>query len=157
MSRLTSADLVARAEITDTAYAYCHGVDRRDFDLLIDLFTADAAFDYGHGQITRGHDDLRALFAESTGRYTATSHHCSTVAFHELGGDRARTTSYVYAFHEDARSDRQVHVWGCYEDQWRNEADRWRITERKVRVAGYRTTTADELPDRFERYHRTPV
>jgi ketosteroid isomerase-like protein len=154
MSRLTSADLITRAEITDTAFAYCRGVDRCDYDLLIDLFTSDAVFDYGHGRVTQGHEALAALFREATGRYTSTSHHCSTVAFHEIDGDYARTTSYIYAFHDDSRADRQVHIWGCYEDQWRNEDVRWRISERKVRVAGFRTTSSDELPDRFERYAR---
>jgi ketosteroid isomerase-like protein len=154
MSRLSSADLIARAEITDTAYANSRGVDRCDYDLLIYLITTDAVLYYGNGRITQGHEALRGLFHEATGKYTSTNHHCSTVAFHELTDTYARTTTYVYAFHDDSTGDRHVHVWGNYEDQWRNEDDRWRITERTVRVAGVKTTQSEEIPDRFELFVR---
>jgi hypothetical protein len=157
MTRLGTAELLARAEITDTLHAYSRGVDRCDIDLLSDLFTADGSFDYGHGVVTTGREALRALFVAATGRYTATSHHVSTTSFLQLADGRAETISYVYAFHDNAEQDRHLHVWGCYEDVLVDEGDRWRIRYRKVRVAGVRTTSSEELPERFERYARGPA
>lgn len=154
MTRLTAADLVARAEISDTLHAYSRGVDRRDIDLLADLFTEDATFDYGHGNITAGRAALRTLFETATGRYTATSHHVSTVSFLRVGDGTAQTIAYVYAFHDNAEQDRHLHVWGCYEDELVDDGDRWRIRARKVRVAGTKTTGSETLPERFERYAR---
>lgn len=150
----TLAELLDRSRIADTLNAYSRGVDRRDIDLLLDLFTEDAAFDYGHGNITRGRTALAGLFRESTGRYTATNHHCSTINYLSLGDGRAETITYVYAFHENTETDRQLHVWGNYEDRLVDEGDRWRIEERRVRIAGVKTLSGEELPDRFERYFR---
>ncbi len=154
MPRLTPEDLVARAEIADTLHAYSRGVDRCDIGLLADLFTADATFDYGHGNITAGREALRGLFAAATGRYTATSHHVSTVSYLDVADGTARTIAYVYAFHDNAEQDLHLHVWGCYEDELVDEGDRWRIKARKVRVAGTKATGSEELPERFERYVR---
>lgn len=154
MSRLSAADLVARAEIADTLHAYSRGIDRRDLDLLADLFTDDGAFDYGHGNITRGRATLRALFDAATGKYDATSHHCSTISYLSLGDGRAETLTYVYAFHDNVEQDLHLHVWGTYEDDLVDEGDRWRIATRRVRIAGVSTGGSQPLPERFERYAR---
>lgn len=152
MSRVTPEQLVARAEIADTLNAYSRGVDRRDIGLLADLFTADATFDYGHGNVTRGRENLRDLFIAATGRYIATSHHVSTINYVRLDEASAETITYVYAFHDTG--DAHFHVWGCYEDELVDDGDRWRIAARRVRPAGAKTTTTESLPDRFERYAR---
>jgi ketosteroid isomerase-like protein len=152
--RLTADDLVVRAEIADTLHAYSRGVDRCDVDLLTDLFTEDGVFDYGHGNLTRGRAALRELFLAATGRYDATSHHCSTIGYVSVADGRASTITYVYAFHDNLAQDRHLHVWGNYEDELVDEGDRWRIARRAVRVAGARTTTSEALPERFERYAR---
>ena len=154
MSDVEVTELRDRARITDTLHAYSRGVDRVDIDLLLDLFTEDAAFDYGHGNVTRGRAALADLFRAATGRYTATNHHCSTISFLELDAKRAQTITYVYAFHQNTDADLQLHVWGNYEDTLVNESDRWRISERRVRVAGVKTSGAEVLPDRFEQYAR---
>ncbi|WP_170285652.1 nuclear transport factor 2 family protein [Microbacterium rhizomatis] len=155
MGRLTAEELLSRAEIADTLHAYSRGVDRRDIDLLADLFTDDATFDYGNGRIISGRDDLRALFVSATGRYKATSHHVSTIAYPRLEAGSASTLSYVYAFHDTG--EMHFHLWGCYEDELVDDGDRWRIVSRKVRTAGARTTPSEELPERFERYLRAEV
>lgn len=147
-------ELLERSHIADTLHAYSRGVDRRDIDLLVDLFAEDATFDYGHGNLTRGRIALADLFRESTGRYTATNHHCSTINYLSLSEGRAETITYVYAFHENTATDLQLHVWGNYEDRLVDEGDRWRIKERRVRIAGVKTLSGEEVPDRFERYLR---
>ncbi|XTZ14535.1 nuclear transport factor 2 family protein [Micromonospora echinospora] len=154
MTDAVLAELRDRARIADTLHAYSRGVDRVDIDLLLDLFTGDAAFDYGHGNVTRGRAALADLFRAATGRYTATNHHCSTINYLQLGEGRAQTVTYVYAFHQNSGSGLQLHVWGNYEDSLVDEGDRWRIRERRVRVAGVKTTAAEEVPERFERYAR---
>jgi 3-phenylpropionate/cinnamic acid dioxygenase small subunit len=154
MPRLTTDDLLARSEISDTLHAYSRGIDRCDFDLLADLFTQDASFDYGHGNVTRGRASLRELFVAATGRYDATSHHCSTIAYLFVADGRASTITYVYAFHDNAEQDLHLHVWGNYEDELVDEGDKWRIASRKVRVAGVRSTASEAIPERFERYAR---
>lgn len=116
------------------------------------LFTADATFDYGHGNVTQGRENLRGLFVAATGKYTATSHHVSTINYVRMDDGTASTITYVYAFHDTG--DAHFHVWGCYEDELVDDGDRWRIAARRVRPAGAKTTTTETLPDRFERYPR---
>ncbi|WP_190394196.1 nuclear transport factor 2 family protein [Nocardiopsis quinghaiensis] len=154
MNPTTLHELLDRSRIADTLHAYSRGVDRRDIDLLVDLFAEDATFDYGHGNLARGRSALADLFRESTGRYTATNHHCSTISYLSLSEGRAETITYVYAFHENTTADLQLHVWGNYEDRLTDEGDRWRIEERRVRIAGVKTLSGEELPNRFERYLR---
>lgn len=154
MTGLTVEDLLLRSAISDTLHDYSRGVDRVDIDLLTDLFTEDATFDYGHGSITRGRTALRELFRTATGRYTATSHHCSTITYLEVSPTTASTITYVYAFHDNAEQDLHLHVWGNYEDVLVDDGDRWRIAARKVRIAGVRSTSSEALPERFERYAR---
>ncbi|MFC5750967.1 nuclear transport factor 2 family protein [Actinomadura rugatobispora] len=149
-------ELLHRARIQDTIHTYSKAIDRRDLDLLDEVFTDDAVFDYGNGARHSGRDALRALVDAATGRYVATNHHCSTTIFERLDGDEAETLTYVYAFHETPAGE-HMHLWGCYEDVLKRTERGWRIAERRVRVAGCKTTPADELPERFERYARTPV
>lgn len=159
---MTSTDVDLRAlqdrmRILDTVHAYSDHVDRADIDSLVDLFTEDAVFDYGHGTRFTGRDALRELFLDRLGRYAATNHHCSTERVLSYDGTRAETIVYVYAFHEDAVNELHVHVWGRYEDTMVRQDDTWRIAERRVRVAGVETVPAGALPERFERYSRTAL
>lgn len=159
---MTSTDVDLRAlqdrvSILETIHAYCDHVDRADIDSLVELFTDDAVFDYGHGTVFTGRDALRSLFEDRLGRYVATNHHCSTERVLSYDGEQAQTVVYVYAFHEDAVNQAHVHVWGRYEDTMLNQDGRWRISERRVRVAGVETTPADTLPERFERYSRAAL
>ncbi|MDP3968728.1 MAG: nuclear transport factor 2 family protein [Nocardioides sp.] len=154
MTDIEFSELRDRARIADTLHAYSRGVDRVDIDLLLDLFTEDAAFDYGHGNTTHGRENLAELFRAAVSRYTATNHHCSTISYLTLADGRAQTITYVYAFHQNSETDLQLHVWGNYEDTLVDEGDRWRISQRRVRVAGVKTAGAEAVPDRFEQYAR---
>ncbi|WP_185996661.1 nuclear transport factor 2 family protein [Nocardioides campestrisoli] len=146
--------LLARQQVTDTLHEYSRHVDTCDVDALVGIFTEDAVFDYGHGRVFTGRKTLDGLFREVLAKYAATNHHCSTTTFLALDAETAETITYVYAFHDSGPGGQHVHVWGRYEDRLVREADRWRIAQRRVRVAGVETGDSQPVPERFERYQR---
>ena len=149
--------LLDRTAIVETIHAYCDHVDRADLNALVDLFTEDAVFDYGNGNTFEERNALMALFNDRLSIYQATNHHCSTERILQYDGISAETVAYVYAFHETHTTNKHVHVWGRYEDTFRNDDGTWRIQQRRVRVAGVETTDAEPLPNRFERYQRASL
>lgn len=150
-------ELQDRALIGDVLAAYCDLVDRCDVDGLTRLFTDDAVLDLGRGVTVEGSVQLRALLLDRIGRWTTTSHHGSTVCVQAYDGATAATTSYVYAFHDHPADDRTMHLWGRYEDELVRGADRWRISYRRLRVAGVREQASSRVPERFERFARLPL
>ena len=55
MSARPSAEV--RQEHADLIHRYCHALDTRDWDMLEDVFTADATCDYGAtGQPSGAHN-----------------------------------------------------------------------------------------------------
>jgi len=150
-------ELVDRALITDTLHAYCDLVDRSDVEGLLALFTDDLVMDMGRGVVVHGRERFRALLLDRIGRWTTTSHHCSTVVLTRWDGGTAATTSHLYAFHDAPARDETMHMWGRYTDELVKQGDRWLIRERRLRVAGVQLTPSSPLPDRFEPFPRTPL
>jgi ketosteroid isomerase-like protein len=146
--------LLDRTAIVEVIHAYCDHVDRVDVDALVDLFTEDAVLDYGNSALFEGRAALRDLFGNRLGVDRATNHHCSTERVLAYDGTTAETVAYVYAFHEVLETGQHLHVWGRYEDSFRLDGDTWRISSRRIRVAGVETNDGQALPTRFERYER---
>ena len=154
MTPMTLAELSDRLAITDTLNAYCDRVDRSDLEGLLALFTDDVVLALGPAAVVRGLDELRALVVERVGRWTTTSHHCSTTTVHEYDGRRATTTTYLYAFHDRPADDVSMHMWGRYEDELVAGEHHWRIRRRSLRVAGIQHTASQSVPERFSRFGR---
>lgn len=147
-------ELLDRSRIADAVYAYCDHADHADVEAILALFTDDAVLDLGGGALHRGRDELRDVFIDRFALYTSTSFHCSGVRLVRYDGTTATTTSYLQAFHESVEQDRQMHLWGRFEDEMVAQGEVWRFRQRRLRVAGLSHATAVEVPARFSRIER---
>jgi ketosteroid isomerase-like protein len=134
-------ELAARASIHEVIVQYFTGIDRRDWDLVADCFTADATANYDEHEIGPGPAAIVDHFqgGQHSGigaeRHTvATSHLAANLAI-TLDGDTETTetliTAYLLRARDDAEPD-QVLVRGIrYLDGLREDADgRWRVYRR---------------------------
>ena len=70
--------------------AYANAIDRRDFDALDEVFTADAYIDYrAMGGIEGPYPTVKAWLPEALGHFPAYMHLTGNAAF-EIDGDQAR-------------------------------------------------------------------
>lgn len=113
--RAAVARLTDEAAVTRVLYRYCDLVDANRQADIVALFTPEATFDYGHGQVYTGQEALRGLFS-NLDRNDATSHHLSNVTITFDDADTARSHSYLYAYHRRRGTDHLVHLWGRYDD-----------------------------------------
>lgn len=122
-----------RAELADLAAAYAHAVDRRRFEQLRRVFTADGVLHTPTGS-RRGHAEIESAMGRLH-RYEAT--------FHVLGQQRLAATAegasgetYCVAHHlrrhDDGRVDSVMYI--RYLDRFAATADGWRIAERRLEV-----------------------
>ncbi|MPY92174.1 MAG: DUF4440 domain-containing protein [Acidimicrobiia bacterium] len=150
--RRTIWELEQRRLITETLLDYCEYVDRNDPGTLVaKVFAVDGVFELGADRAVVGRDDLACMFAKTLCAFTATSHHLSNVRIELEADDLARATAYVYAWHQ-ALDGRRVDVWGRYRDQLRLTDEGWRITVRRLTMAG----TDGWLEAPFEGLDRQP-
>lgn len=144
-------ELLDRARIADTIYAFCDYCIQGDIDSVVDLFTDSGLMDLGGGAIHSGHDELRDMFADRFTLYKASTFHCSGVRLVRYDGQTATTSTYLYGIHDAADLDRQMHVWGRYMDEMVNESGVWRFQRRDLCVSGMSLTDIYEVPERFGR------
>jgi hypothetical protein len=130
MSESEQADRLA---LRDLVYRYALIPDDRNYALVDLVFSPDAVL-VGPGFELRGHDAIRTGM-QSIERYSATLHavHNQLV---ELDGDVASGTTYCVANHLHEEEARPFKLdWGIrYHDQYRREADGWRIARRKLEL-----------------------
>ena len=90
--------LGARQEIRNLLNSYCHGIDRRDWDLVRSCFGED--HEHSH-QSFQGNLDEFVSFAKSFQTEVATSHHSITNAKIQISedGKSAHCDSNFIAFH----------------------------------------------------------
>lgn len=113
-------ELADRAEIHDLVTRYALGVERRDVELLVALFTEDAVLDYYGQEPIEGAERIREMFsgrlthqpdpAHASGPLDAreVSTPVITNVVVELDGDRAHAESYALAIHAGPREDRRL-------------------------------------------------
>jgi ketosteroid isomerase-like protein len=129
-------ELIDKDQIIDLVHEYSYGVDHRQYDEVVSLFTEDCVVDYAPG-ITpvRSRAGLRKMFERGAGGFTATSHHNANVLVTFVGADRASVRASVYAWHR--RADGVTpQLWGYYHDAVVRLPEGWRIAHRQLRVLG---------------------
>jgi SnoaL-like domain len=150
--RRTVWELEQRRLITETLLDYCEYVDRNDPATLVrKVFAPDGVFELGSNRAVVGREQLARMFAKTLCAFTATSHHLSNVRIELDGDNRARSTAYVYAWHETL-DGRRVDIWGRYRDQLRLIDEGWRIDVRHLSMAG----SDGWLEAPFQRLDRLP-
>lgn len=150
-------ELLDRARIADTIYAYCDYADRADIDGVVALFTEDGVVNLGGGALHRGPEELREMFADRFALYSVTSFHSSGIRIAEYDGQRASVMSYLYGIHDAPEMDRRMHLWGRFDDAMVKQDGTWRFQARHLRVAALSHTSSQEVPERFSRIERVPL
>jgi len=122
--------LVDKQTIYEVVARYCRGVDRLDLELVRSCYHPDAA--EHHPGFDGGRDDYIAWIGQGLPRFEGTMH---VIANHlvELDGDRARSETYVNAYHwaqpyDDA--DANFSTGSRYVDRFERRDGEWRIAER---------------------------
>jgi ketosteroid isomerase-like protein len=122
-----------RLEIGDLLARYCTALDRRDWDRLADVFTADAVCDYGALGTPTGVAEITGLVRGTLDTLDATQHLIGNVVV-AVDGDTATAHCYLIAQHlrEGTPGGETYLLGGTYEDVLLRTADGWRITHRTL-------------------------
>ena len=131
-------ELADRQAIADLIYAYCLHFDNNEPEAVAALFTDDAVVDYGPEATTIvGADAIATTIAvglEQT--FLATSHHVSNIQITFEGADRARSVSYLYAWHRYVDGSPDGELWGRYRHSFVRTGGGWRISGLLLEAAG---------------------
>ena len=127
---LSLQEISDRMEIQDLLARYSDAIDSRQWDVLDELFTADAQIDYSSmGGIAGGLAEQKAFLAENVPAFPVSQHLAATSTF-DIEGDVARVRTIC--FNPMVIKD-EKHVLFCglwYRDVFVRVDDQWRIKER---------------------------
>jgi hypothetical protein len=126
-------DVADRIAITETLARYCRAIDTGAWDLLDDVFTADAVLDYTSPGGMRGvFPEVKAWLAQVLPLFAIRQHYLTNVEI-ELAGDAATSRAYLLNPMGRRGEDGRVSLFvtgGRYDDRWRRTPAGWRIVER---------------------------
>jgi hypothetical protein len=112
------------------AWAYCHGIDRRDFALVRSLYHDDAFDD--HGPMFQGTaDEYVAWLPSVMATWSMTAHIIHNMLF-LIDGDQAEGELVLTAYHRTLDGRREVIGHGRYIDQYRKRDGVWRFYRRSL-------------------------
>lgn len=156
------ATLIAKEEIRELGLLYSRGVDRKDPDLLRELYTADATDT--HGDTFDGTANDYVDFLEKSFPYLQYSGHHVCNHLISVDGDTGEGEVYALAYHifPDGKGA-WIEDMMCvrYHDRYRKEADgRWRFAQRLVTYDMRRqtpVTSVQEADARATDYFRTAL
>jgi hypothetical protein len=131
-------ELLDRQAIADLIYAYCFHFDNNEPDAVAALFTADATVDYGPEAPTIvGSSAIATTIAVGLERtFAATSHHVSNIQIFFEGPARARSVTYLYAWHRYVDGSPDGELWGRYRHRFVRTDAGWCISELRLETAG---------------------
>lgn len=134
-------ELADRHEIASLIHRYCRHFDANEPELVAALFADAATVDYGpeFPPIVGGPAEIGAAIAPGLReRFAATSHHVSNVEVELDGPDRARSVSYLYAWHRYVDGSPESELWGRYRHTFVRTGAGWRIASLRLEAAGSR-------------------
>lgn len=128
--------LADRQEISDLLIEYCRALDLMDLPAIAAVFTDDCEVEYGPEDRLRSRGAAGvAKSLERMWRWARSSHHLSNIQIAFDGGDRARSVSYVLAWHERPDGGTAT-VMGQYHDELVRGKSGWRIARRRMEMNG---------------------
>ncbi len=142
-----------KLELYELVVSYCRATDRRDVDLMRELYHSDAIDDHGALFYGSGEEFIAFLPGPITA-FAITTHHITNALF-KVDGDRAEGESYLLASHITKETPpRNLTVSGRYLDKFERRDGRWRFSHR-VAMMDWSNWTAEEmlamLPPRLDR------
>jgi hypothetical protein len=133
---MTPRQIGDHVEITQVLARYASAIDRRDFDLLREVFTPDASIDYAVEGGTKLSLPEMIEWLRGALRMFRVTQHALAMPIIDLDGDSARSVTYVTATHVQSPLDGSGDVYavlhGAYTDRLVRTAAGWRIAERRL-------------------------
>ena len=136
---MTLETLIDERAIEQVYHRYCDIIDQKDFDRLVEVFTADCVGDYRNtnGKIQEGVAPLIAHLwrGMGPGADCGETHHNVCNFRIVVDGDTAGGKAHFYAVHRGVNHyDGQMYTcWGEYDDAWVRTVDGWRVNRRTYR------------------------
>ncbi len=125
--------LIDESDIQRVLMLYAESLDRRDYDALDAVFTADATSHYeGIGHFD-GIEAIKGLMVNVLERCGPTQHFIGTVRI-AVDGNSAEARCYLQAIHvgKGEHTGKLLTVWGEYRDRLQRTAEGWRIVHREL-------------------------
>jgi SnoaL-like domain len=132
--------LIDKEAIRDVLLKYCHGMDRRDPDVLGTVFWPGAPLEYGMYQGS-GSDFATFIIPWFDSTSMSTTAHLIANSLIVLDQEVAHAETYFQAFHRapnESGVTRDVFVAGRYHDSFSRRSGEWRISRRKVNFDWFR-------------------
>src|SRR5580692_1760944 len=117
-------------EIQQALYAYCAGMDKKDYDLFRSAFTDDVLVTYdGMSQPTEGLEELAVYMERAHRDLDGSQHRFCNSYFLEFDGDTARVSTPARAMliHADHPNGPTSDAYAVCTDEFRRTPDGWRI------------------------------
>lgn len=123
-----AAEAADREALRHLVAAYGHGIDRRDYALVLSLYHEDGTDDHApyYSGSAKG---FVAWLPGMMARWKATSH-VTSQALYAVDGDRADGEVTARTWHLTADGTRQFIAWGRYADRYEKRAGIWRFAHR---------------------------
>ncbi|WP_269621232.1 nuclear transport factor 2 family protein [Zhongshania sp. BJYM1] len=132
---IDTKQLIQIREIENLILEYATALDRKEYDLLDNVFSVDAKVEYvGIGECT-GTKEVKDLVCGVLEQCTETQHMLSNIRV-KLDDNTATATCYLQALHlgKDSYEGHILTLWGEYSDELALTDAGWRITKRKLRT-----------------------
>ncbi|MGH0037525.1 MAG: nuclear transport factor 2 family protein [Myxococcota bacterium] len=124
--------------VANLVYAYAERIDAGDFAGVADLLAHAEVTTEGMAGVTRGRDDVLALYQRTTRLHEETgtprTHHVTTNLAIELGpgGDAASARSKYTVFQQTPKLPLQPIIAGRYHDRFERVGGAWRFCARHI-------------------------
>ena len=123
--------LLDKMALQELVNSYCRACDRRDYDLLRDLYAADGYDDHGAYFSGTAHDYI-AWLPSILDTWESTMH-CVLNCVFKVDGDRAEGEIYKVAYHRAKPPDPFEYLsGGRYFDRYVRQDGVWRFAHRKL-------------------------
>jgi 3-phenylpropionate/cinnamic acid dioxygenase small subunit len=132
---MSDASVADRQAIITVLNRYAEACDTKRWALFDDVFTPDAAGDFGPDFQVQGRRAIVEMVAFHLGGCGPTQHLLGNYVV-DVDGDEARASCKIRAFHVGAGNDhdRSYEVFGEYHDRLVRAGGVWRISRRRMAV-----------------------
>lgn len=120
-------------EITRLIYNYCHGLDRKDNTIFLDIWHDDAEWDTGGSPFGSfsGKAEIEKGVKENMWPAYKHGHHWTINTVIDIDGKKARSISN-FTFQGEAADGSAMVVAGTYHDEFTHKNRRWGISKRSI-------------------------
>ncbi|MEH7178006.1 nuclear transport factor 2 family protein [Neobacillus vireti] len=120
--------LEAIEEIRKLIANYCHGVDKKEYDLFLNIWHKDAVFDVPHIRVGSGIEEITDMLETIKSNSKESYHHISNSVI-EVNGNTASGIHDVL-FGRLLANDTYSLLSGTYRDEYVKENGRWYVKKR---------------------------